>query len=263
MTPPPNEPTGDLTMQRVQKPTIPGLLITATDTGVGKTLVTAALGRWFASRGRRVAVMKPAATGCSRGREGLISDDAEFIAHHANTPFPLDLVCPQRFVEPLAPAVAAQREKRPVDFEAIDNAVRLMSASADVVVVEGVGGIMVPIDVGYTVLDLAVDLDLPAVVVARPSLGTINHTVLTLMALRGAGVRVAGVVVNRYPVDQAGIAEETNVAALEKYGKTSVLTVVPDEPYDASATVLPPGIMSAIERVDWGSLAQRPRRPNR
>src|SRR5688500_4660143 len=88
---------------------IPGLLITGTDTGVGKTLVAAAVGDWFRRRGRRVGVCKPCATGCARRREGLVSEDAEFLAHHADARFPLDVICPQRYAEPLAPAVAAER----------------------------------------------------------------------------------------------------------------------------------------------------------
>src|SRR5436309_1284266 len=89
--------------------TIPGLFITGTDTGVGKTVVAGAIADWFRRRHRRVGVWKPVATGCVRRREGLVSEDAEFLAHCADAAFPLDMICPQRYAEPLAPAVAAER----------------------------------------------------------------------------------------------------------------------------------------------------------
>ena len=90
---------------------IPGLFITGTDTDVGKTVVAGAIAAWFRKQGSRVAVLKPIATGCERRREGLVSTDAEFLAHCADSPHPLDVVCPQRFAEPLAPSVAAERAR--------------------------------------------------------------------------------------------------------------------------------------------------------
>jgi dethiobiotin synthetase len=118
-------------------------------------------------------------------------------------------------------------------------------------ILEGVGGIMVPMDEKHTVLDVAVALKIPAIVVAGAGVGTINHTLLTVHALRTAGVRVAGVVINRYPTDIAGIAEETNPRAIERWGKVPVLCVVPDESMIGAPTRLPPGIVAAIEQVDW------------
>src|SRR5918993_118846 len=133
---------------------VPGLLVTGTDTGVGKTLVAAAIADWFRRRGRRVGVLKPCATGCVRRREGLVSEDAEFLAHHADARFPLDVICPQRYAEPLAPSVAAERAKLPVDWDAVARSLRMIEAGSDVMIVEGVGGIMVPLDAKHTVLDL-------------------------------------------------------------------------------------------------------------
>src|ERR1700691_4533731 len=106
---------------------IPGLFITGTDTAVGKTLVAGGITNYFASRGRRVAVCKPIATGCVRRREGLVSEDAEFLAHHADARFGLDTICPQRFAEPLAPAIAAERAGETIDWPAIDRAIQTMS----------------------------------------------------------------------------------------------------------------------------------------
>ena len=233
---------------------IPSLLITGTDTGVGKTLVAGAIADWFRRRAYRVAVLKPVATGCVRRREGLVSEDAEFLAHCADTKFPLDVVCPQRYPEPLAPAVAAERAGQPVDWEAIQRSIDAMSRESDVMIVEGVGGLMVPMDAKHTFKDVAIWLRSPTIVVARPALGTINHTLLTVDALRAAKVKVAGVVVNRYPPDVTGIAEETNPRAIERWGKVSVLCLVPEE--KLGGLRLPPGIVAAIQTVDWGKVAR-------
>jgi dethiobiotin synthetase len=235
---------------------IPGFFVTGTDTGVGKTVVAGAIANWFRRREREVAVCKIAATGCVRRREGLVSEDAEFLAVCADARHPLDLIAPQRWAEPLAPAIAAERASRLVDWFIIDNSIRLMSRGSDVMIIEGVGGIMVPMDSKHTVLDVAVALKVPAIVVARPALGTINHTLLTVNALRSAGVHVAGVVVNRYPTDTPGIAEETSPRAIERWGKVPLLCVVPDEPINDAK--LGPGIAGAIEQVDWERLLAAP-----
>ncbi|HEY1683319.1 MAG TPA: dethiobiotin synthase, partial [Tepidisphaeraceae bacterium] len=206
---------------------IPGLFITGTDTGIGKTVITAAIASHLRMIGKRVAVCKPIATGCVHRREGLVSEDAEFLAHHADAEFPLDLICPQRYAEPLAPAVAAEREKRPVDWEAINRSIRIMAAASNVMLCEGVGGVLVPLDEQHTVIDMAKWLGLPVIVVARAALGTINHTLLTLQALRLAGINVAGVIINRFATDSIDVAEQTNPAAIEKWGKTRILALVP------------------------------------
>jgi dethiobiotin synthetase len=235
---------------------IPGLFVTGTDTGVGKTLVAGAIAHYFAVRGRRVGVCKPIATGCVRRREGLVSEDAEFLAHHADARFPLDVVCPQRFAEPLAPAIAAERAGQPIDWPAIDRALRATAGDSDVMVVEGVGGILAPLDRGHTVLDMAVWLGLPVVIVARPGLGTINHTLLTIAALRTAGLSVAGVVINQYPAGTAPTAEETNPRAIERWGGVSVLCLVPRFA-GAAAPTLPADVVAAVDTVDWDRLARR------
>jgi dethiobiotin synthetase len=236
---------------------IPGLLVLGTDTGVGKTLIAGAVARWLKKDGARVAVCKPCATGCVRRREGLVSEDAEFLAHAGDVPHPLDLVCPQCYAEPLAPAIAADRAGRPLDWEAIDRAIKIMSRDSDVMVVEGVGGVMVPMDARHTFLDVAAWLKAPAVIVARPGLGTINHTLLTINALRSRGVKVAGIIINRYPTDTPGTAEETNPRAIEKWGRTSILCVVPEStmPADQALQPIPGAMATAIAPVDWRALA--------
>jgi dethiobiotin synthetase len=233
---------------------IPGLFITATDTGVGKTVIASAIANWFRSRGSRTGVCKIAATGCIHRREGLVSEDAEMLAHASDSPFPLDVICPIRYAEPLAPAVAAERAGVPLDWSLLQSSLDTISGASDVMIIEGVGGVLVPMDDRHTVLDVARWLHLPTIIVARPGLGTINHTLLTINALRSAGVPVAGVIINRYPTDTPGAATETNPAAIEKWGQSPLLCLVPDEPLVPPA--LPLGVLSAVNRVDWGRLAQ-------
>ncbi len=224
---------------------IPGLFITGTDTGIGKTVIA----RWrsrigFDGIGRALPVLEAGwRHGCVHRREGLVSEDAEFLAVCSGTPHPLDLICPVRYAEPLAPSVAAKRAGIPIDWDAIARSIRIMSADSDVMIVEGAGGVMVPIDEKFRMIDLPRMLAIPAVVVARPNLGTINHTLLTIKALHSAGVRVAGVVINRYPAEMPGVAEETSPAEVEKWGGVPILTLVPEEIIPAAG--LPPGVVSA------------------
>ncbi|HEX8524961.1 MAG TPA: dethiobiotin synthase [Tepidisphaeraceae bacterium] len=233
---------------------IPALLVTGTDTGVGKTIITCAIAAALRRAGLRVGVLKPVATGCIKAREGLVSEDAELLAHHADSPHPLDIICPQRYLEPLAPAVAAERAQQPVDWAAVQRSIDIISPTSDVLLVEGVGGIMVPLDNRHTVLDLAQWMSAPAVIVARPNLGTINHTLLTARALRSVEVSVAGVVINRYPPDSTPVAEETNPRAIERWGKVPVLGIVP-ETTERMDRALPTDVLSPIERVDWLGIA--------
>lgn len=240
----------------IQPVPIPGLFITGTDTGVGKTLIAGAIAQWFLRRGLSVAVCKPVATGCVRRREDLVSEDAEFLASAADSRHPLDLICPQRYAEPLAPAVAADRAGEPLDWPTIDRSIQQMCVGSNVMIVEGVGGVMVPLDDSTTVLHLANWLNLPTIIVARPNLGTINHTLLTIAALRSAGVDVAGIVINRYPAENADVAEETNVASIERWGGVSVLCVVPEENTIRRSSI-PVEVAAAIDQFDWGKIAGR------
>jgi len=242
--------TGSTVKPMLARATIPGLFITGTDTGVGKTLIAGAIADWFRRRDLRVAVCKPIATGCEKRREGLVSQDAEFLAHHADAKFPLNIICPQRYAEPLAPAVAAERAKRPIEWNAIDSAILSMSEQSDVLIVEGVGGVLVPLDRKHMLLDMIGWLRLPVVVVAGAGLGTINHTLLTLQALRAANLVVAGVVINKYPAETTPIAEETNPRSIEKWGKVPILCVVPE--FTGSAIPKLPGdVVGAVDPVDW------------
>src|SRR4029450_12292669 len=111
----------------IQRVPIPGLFVTATDTEVGKTVVAGAIANWFLRQGSRIPVCKPAATGCVHRREGWVSEDAEFLASCADARFPLDLICPVRYREPLAPVVAADRASEPVEWPAVQRSLDLMT----------------------------------------------------------------------------------------------------------------------------------------
>lgn len=169
-----------------------GLFVTGTDTGVGKTLVTAALARALRARGRDVGVLKPSETGV--GAEGPL--DARALREAADAHEPLERICPQPFALPAAPAVAAAEEGRAVDRQAIHRAFEAVAHAHELVLVEGAGGLRVPLDAELDMAGLAAELALPLLVVARAKLGTINHTLLTLDVARARGLAVAGVVVS-------------------------------------------------------------------
>jgi dethiobiotin synthetase len=228
---------------------IPGLFITATDTGVGKTVIASAIANWFHRRGKRVGVCKIVATGCILRGDQLVSEDAESLARASGSRFPLEVVCPIRYAEPLAPAVAAERAGVSLDWSLLQQSLDTLASQSDVLIVEGVGGVMVPMDDRHTVLDVAAWLKLPAIVVARPALGTINHTVLTVNALRAAGFDVAGVVINRCLANSADVAEQTNPAAIEKWGRVPVLCRVPEEAI--SPDHLSARLAAALDGIDW------------
>src|SRR5262249_45838018 len=153
---------------RRRKP-VSALLVTGTDTGVGKTFVACALAGALRARGLRVAVLKPVETGVAG-----VPDDALRLRAAAGDPAPLDDVCPYRLRAPLAPAVAARLEGTPLDVGRLAALIPRRAAAADVLLVEGAGGLLVPLTAAATTLDLAVRVGLPVLVVGANRLGTIN-----------------------------------------------------------------------------------------
>jgi len=210
-----------------------GLLITATDTGVGKTTVAAALVQTLRRRGLRVGAMKPAESGCRRDAFGaLIAADAAQLRAAAGSVDTLEVVCPFRLEAPLAPGIAAAQEGRAIDWDVIERCLaELQRRHPDGVVVEGAGGLLVPMDVNYgrgfgTLADLAVRLALPALVVARAGLGTINHSVLTVQGLESRGIACRGVLLNPLD-DREAFAAKENAKAIERLAGVPVLAVLP------------------------------------
>jgi dethiobiotin synthetase len=200
-----------------------GLFVTATDTGVGKTVVTAALAHALRDHGLAVGVCKPVQSG------NLADDpdgDAAVLARLGSLDVPAGEVCVYAFAAPLAPRVAAEREGRRVELDPILERVRDLEESHDAVLVEGAGGLLVPLAAGVTIADLASHLAYPLLVVARPGLGTVNHTALTVAVARSFGLEVAGVVLNG-STDEADQSEAENPRMIEELAGVRVIGRTP------------------------------------
>lgn len=211
-----------------------GLFITGTDTGVGKTMVTAALACYFRQRGLKVGVMKPCETGVADPQRP--GEDARLLRWAAGNADADELLAPYRFREPLAPALAAERAGAWIDPTRIVAACAELSQGKDLMLVEGAGGLMVPLRGGFLVADLARQLALPLLVVARPGLGTLNHTLLTVFAARAMELPLAGFIVNRMP-EQPGVAEREAPHLLASLASADLLGVLPEVTGSAEAQV--------------------------
>ncbi len=193
-----------------------GLFVTATDTAVGKTEVACALVAGARAAGLDAVGMKPAQSGVLPGER----TDGERLHAASGAVEPLEALCPYSFAAPLAPAVAARVEGKEISLSRIVDGARALGARHAAVVVEGAGGLLVPLTARETYADLAVALALPVVVVARAGLGTVNHVALTVEALRSRGLAVAALVLNRtgpaddpsVPHNAAEIARLTGIA---------------------------------------------------
>jgi dethiobiotin synthetase len=176
-----------------------GLFITGNDTGVGKTYVGALIARELAKSGWRVGVYKPVASGCREQSGQFVADDAIALWEAAGRPGELERVCPQRFAAPLAPHLAARSEGKRIDSGFLRSGLDYWRERSEIVVVEGVGGLMSPVGEEEYVADLAAEFSYPLVVVARNALGVISQTLQTLIvaATFRNGLPVAGIVLNR------------------------------------------------------------------
>ncbi|MBN1764737.1 MAG: dethiobiotin synthase [Sedimentisphaerales bacterium] len=239
-------------MMNVRFKRVKGLFVTGTDTGVGKTLVAGAIAHQLAGEGMKVGVFKPVATGCRLEREGLVSRDAEFLAHCCDSRFSLDEINPIRYKQPLAPSVAAEMSQREIDWDKLQIAYQNISKGSDVTIVEGIGGVMVPLARDYMVADLIKDMGLPVLIVARNSLGTINHTLMTVELCRNKGIKIAGVIINQYITDSCDTSEETNPRIISEISRIRVICVIP---YDKISCVeegrLGREVISAVSVVNW------------
>ena len=208
-----------------------GLFITGTDTGVGKTAVTSALLRLMRNRGVVTGAYKPVASGARTSPTGLLWDDVEILWGAMQGSYPREKICPQKFVAPLAPPVAAQQEGKRVDPVLLRSGIDWWRGRVDVVLIEGAGGLLSPISERDSVADIATELGFPLLIVGRLGLGTINHTLLTVEAAEARRLQVAGIVLSESsPLPSDDLSWRTNACEIERRCRVPVLAVVPHIP---------------------------------
>lgn len=203
-----------------------GIFISGTDTGVGKSIVAAAIALSLRKAGFRVAVLKPVTSGAVPVDGRLVSEDAELLRWASGCTAPDRDIAPYLLREPLAPSESAALEGVVIELSLVREAFERLSASHDFVIVEGAGGLLVPLAKNLLVADLVVNLALPLLIVARPNLGTVNHTLMTCECARSRGIEVLGVVINGQPA-QPDLAEEYAARVISAYAAVAVLAVLP------------------------------------
>jgi dethiobiotin synthetase len=196
------------------------IFVTGTGTGVGKTVVAAAIARTVADSGRRVAVFKP----CVTGLEEDVEADHELLRRAAGSDQSDEEIAPYRYRPPASPHLAAALAGDEIEAERLLGAARAAAEGADFLVCEGVGGLVVPLAPSYLVRDLAAALGYPLVIAASPGLGTINHTLLTIESARSAGLEVASVVLTPWPREPSEI-ERSNRETIAELGEVKVQTL--------------------------------------
>ena len=201
------------------------LFVTGTDTDVGKTVVTAGLAAVMQSLGYKSGVYKPFQSGAEEKNGFLISPDLSYVK---KLDFYIETLCTYLLKAPTAPYIAAELENVNINLSAVAREYQSLKQTCDVVLVEGAGGLLVPVTKDALMIDAAKMLDLPLLIVARPNLGTINHTLLTINQAKIAGLDIAGVVINRYPQDTDDIAIKTAPRLIEEYTDVNILGIVTD-----------------------------------
>lgn len=204
-----------------------GCFITGTDTGIGKTVITAALAVRLKQRGLRVAVMKPVETGCSKARE--LGSDAERLRTVIAAAHSIDLISPYRFPLPLAPLAAARAAGVIIEVDPIAAALHRLGLDQDFILVEGIGGLMVPLSEKMDVRDLIASLRLPALVVGRAALGGVNHALLTIEALRQRAIPMVGIVLNQLVSEPNHEQTQSTVDLIRERSGVSVFGPLPYE----------------------------------
>jgi dethiobiotin synthetase len=202
-----------------------GLFITGTDTGVGKTIVAAGLAASLANSGMDIGVMKPIETGFS-----LRSSDAFYLKKIAGVKDSLDSICPYRLKHPLSPFTAAKIENVSIRLERIARAYEVLLQNHQALLVEGAGGLLVPITREKMMADLALYLKLPVLIISRTALGTINHTLLSVEVARQRGIELAGVIFNHLG-PRRGLAERTNPSVIRHFIDVPILGEIPYAPF--------------------------------
>ena len=240
-------------------PAHPGLFITGTGTAVGKTVIAGAIAGILTEAGIKVGVFRPIATGCNRSWDGLISQDTRFLANCSNSDLPLSTITPAGYLTDAVPVISAAQERKPINFEQIAAAYKQICQQCQVIIVEGIGGVRVPLTLEFDLLDLAVEFALPVVVVARSARGTLNHTLMTLDCIRATPLEIAGVVINGYDGTKATACEDIAAELIARFGQTDILSEVPfDETVSIEDSNLGEVIVGSMAHCDWKKLARIP-----
>jgi dethiobiotin synthetase len=205
-----------------------GVFVTGTDTGVGKTVVAAAICAEASARGLSVAAFKPVVTGLDESTTDWPRDH-ELLARTANAGQTPDDVSPHRYGPAVSPHLAEQLAGQEVDGDSLVAAAHEEAAKAEALVVEGVGGLLVPLAKDYLVRDFAGDLSLPVVIAASPGLGTISHSLLTIEAARAVALRIQAVVLTPWP-DEPSVMERSNMETIERFGEVPVIGLPHTDP---------------------------------
>jgi len=203
-----------------------GFFIAGTDTGVGKTVIAAGLASLYRRLGMRVGVMKPIESGCKRLEDGLSPQDALFLKKISASPDGLDQIVPYRLEHPVTPSVAAEMEGIEIDLNEVKRIYQQLERNYDLMLVEGVGGLLAPLSKRLTSVDLVRLLGIPMIVVARNTLGTINHTLLTVEHARQCGLTLVGIIVNNCDPDP-DISSETNPGVIKQLSGLPLVGVIP------------------------------------
>ncbi|OOP55476.1 MAG: dethiobiotin synthase [Candidatus Brocadia carolinensis] len=204
-----------------------GYFITGTDTGVGKTVVAGGLAALYKNKGLNIGVMKPIATGCKRVHNTLTSDDVVFLKRSAEVDDEYELINPISLEQPFAPTVAARLSNTKIDLEKVRMAYDSLCERHEYLIVEGIGGLLVPVDEYYFVVDLANEMELPLIVVCRSNLGTINHTLLTVSYAREHGLDVKGIIMNESTEKCDDVTRMTNAAEIKRLTNLPILGMIP------------------------------------
>jgi len=198
-----------------------GVFVTGSNTGVGKTVIAGAIAAAIKAHGLDVGVMKPVASGAKEIDGSLVSEDVVYLKKIIDSTDDDDLVSPIRLKPPIAPTIAAVKSGVPIDIDKVWKAYEVLSNRHDFVVVEGIGGLMVPVDDTLFVADLVRKMDLPLVIVGSDYLGTINHTLLTVEYAKSRNIRIKGIIINMLKGDDGFVRE------IEKYSSVPILGTIP------------------------------------
>ncbi len=205
-----------------------GLIITGTGTDVGKTYVSSLIVQSLAETTERVGVYKPVCSGASFNSQGApVWQDIVELKRALPKPCPEDWICPQRFLAPLAPPLAARAEGRSVDDRLLIGGLKVWQGQVDYLVIEGAGGILAPLSDQHNLADVAEIIRFPLIIVAQNEVGTINHTLLTIEAARSRGLPIAGVILNTANPDPETLFETMHAVEITRRTDVPILGILP------------------------------------